>query len=180
MKTSRTILWVIAALIVAGLIVWYTLAQRPSTDLDATSDAADTELLDESTEDLEALEESVNASEDEVLGLESTDDAVDNTEQADEEIGDIVDVTVTASGFEPKSLTIKTGDTVIWTNNADRTVFIAPDDHPTHTKYAGVWDDDGTGNIAVDESYEFTFEQAGAYTYHNHLQPTVTGTIVAE
>lgn len=89
-------------------------------------------------------------------------------------------VAVTSSGFTPKTLTMTAGDTVRWMNGAGRTVYVAPDNHPSHTKYAGIWDDDGTGQITSGATYELTFSKAGTYTYHDHLNSVLTGTIIVQ
>lgn len=177
MRTSRTLLLVVAALVIAGLIVWYAVAQR-TAESDEALPTDDIELLNESADDFAALEEDLGDAEE--LMLEDTKSTPDESAAEEEDASAIADVAVTPTGFDPASLTIKAGDTVVWSNNAGRAVYIAPDVHPTHTKYEGVWDDDGTGNIAEEEAYEFTFEQLGTYTYHNHLQTTMTGTIIVE
>ena len=89
-------------------------------------------------------------------------------------------VLVTSSGFSPQTITIKAGESVTWINAAGAGVYVAPDNHPDHTKYQGIWDDDGTGDIANGQEYSQTFQRAGTYTYHNHLDSTVTGTVVVE
>ncbi len=89
-------------------------------------------------------------------------------------------VTVTSEGFSPATVTIKVGDTVQWKNESDATVYVAPDTHPSHTKYAGTWDDDGTGRIGSGETYSFTFPKAGTYTYHDHLRSVRTGAVIVE
>lgn len=86
-------------------------------------------------------------------------------------------VDVTSSGFSPRTLAVKKGTTVTWTNNSGPRVYVAPDTHPTHIKYRGVWDDDGSGDIANGETYSFTFQTTGTFTFHNHLSSGRTGTI---
>lgn len=93
--------------------------------------------------------------------------------------------TVSASGFiltptgvTPPSLTVERGTTVTWTNNTSGTVYVAPDDHPEHMKYRGVWDDDGMGQIGSGQSYSFTFSAAGTYGWHDHINPSVVGTVI--
>lgn len=86
-------------------------------------------------------------------------------------------VIVTARGFSPQGLSVQKGTTVTWTNGSGRQVYIAPDTHPSHTKYRGVWDDDGKGDIANGETSSVTFGTVGTFTYHNHVNPSQTGTI---
>ena len=71
--------------------------------------------------------------------------------------------------FAPSSLTVKTGTTVTWTN----------DDSAPHTVVA----DGGaftSPQLATGSSYPFTFTQAGTYTYHCSIHPSMKGTIVVE
>ncbi|MBI3956713.1 MAG: cupredoxin domain-containing protein [Candidatus Kerfeldbacteria bacterium] len=89
-------------------------------------------------------------------------------------------VSVASSGFSPKTVQVKKGGSVTWTNNTSSTVYIAPNDHPTHIRYQGVWDDDGRGQIAPGETYTMTFTKTGTYGYHDHNDSLVTGTVVVE
>ena len=70
--------------------------------------------------------------------------------------------------FNPKVVTVKAGDTIVWTNN---------DDIP-HT----VADPGKFKSKALDtgDSYSFTFTTPGSYGYFCSLHPHMTGTIVVE
>ena len=89
-------------------------------------------------------------------------------------------VSVTSSGFSPRTITINVGDTVVWTNNDSQSHYIAPNDHPVHLKYQGTWNDDGTGNISNGETYTKLFSKSGIYEYHDHWNPELTGIVVVE
>lgn len=89
-------------------------------------------------------------------------------------------VSAISDAFIPETVTISAGDLVTWKNDSQNTVYIAPDTHPSHLDYAGVWDDDGTGRIAPGEEYTFTFTESGTYTYHDHLNASSTGTVIVE
>lgn len=91
-----------------------------------------------------------------------------------------VAVSATSSSFSPGSVTINAGDTVKWTNNGSTTLYVAPDNHPSHTKYAGLWDDDGTVSMSAGASYSKTFTTPGTYTYHDHNNALVTGTVIVQ
>lgn len=91
-----------------------------------------------------------------------------------------VTISVTSTHATPSSVTLSAPAFVIWVNDASGTISIAPDVHPTHEKYAGIWDDDGSGEIDPGEMYSFTFSQPGTYTWHDHLNETVTGTVIVE
>lgn len=87
-----------------------------------------------------------------------------------------VAVAVTAGGtFSPAVVTIKAGDTVTWTNHATNPVWIASNPHPTHTDYPGF---DSKAAIDPGKTYAFTFTKVGSWGYHNHLNPSVQGTVI--
>jgi plastocyanin len=92
----------------------------------------------------------------------------------------LTEVSVTKSGFAPKTLTVGAGKKVTWMNNDSVVHYIAPADHPDHIKYVGTWDDDGTGRIAPGEAYTVTISTPGTYSYHDHLNPVTTGTLIIE
>lgn len=85
-------------------------------------------------------------------------------------------VKITATGFSPKTLTIKAGETVTWMNddNAVHNVNSAP--HPAHTDYQPL----NLGSIQPSGSKSLTFPVAGTYKYHDHLNPTLFGSITVE
>lgn len=85
-------------------------------------------------------------------------------------------ILLTINGFEPSTLQITAGQSVTWVNVSGKTGNVSSDDHPEHTKYPFLT----VGNIKVDESAYVRFEKPGTYTYHNHLKPTQTGTIVVQ
>lgn len=87
-----------------------------------------------------------------------------------------VAVAITAGGtFSPAVITVKKGTTVIWTNSGSAMVQVASNPHPTHNDYPGF---DSKSAIGAGETYAFTFDKAGSWGYHNHLNPTVMGTVI--
>ncbi len=76
-------------------------------------------------------------------------------------------ITIQGFAFNPKSVTIKAGTKVTWTNK----------DTATHTSTSdnGTWD---TKSIKPGSSGSFTFTKPGTYTYHCAIHPTMTATIV--
>ncbi len=82
-------------------------------------------------------------------------------------------VTIQDFSFSPATLTIKAGTTVHWKNNG-------PSAHTT-TSDAGTWDSGmlsgpGSGGVYGGNSssggtFDFTFSQAGTYSYHCSLHP---------
>jgi plastocyanin len=84
-------------------------------------------------------------------------------------------VSYTANGFEPNSITIKSGQTVTWTNKVSDEVWVASNPHPTHTDYPGF---DELKSMSTGQTYSFTFTKVGKWGYHNHLNPSQQGTVV--
>ena len=97
-------------------------------------------------------------------------------------------VVYTDSGFSPRSVTIDRGDTVVFTNQSSREMWVASAMHPTHTVYSGTplsQHCPDTANDAFDQceardSFRFTFDKAGTWNYHNHLDPSNTGSVVVQ
>jgi plastocyanin len=86
-----------------------------------------------------------------------------------------VTVSLTNSGFSPASITINAGDTVKFVNNSAGRMWVASNPHPAHTDYPGFDEKSAAGN---GESYNFTFDRAGTWGYHNHLNIAEKGTVV--
>ncbi|WP_433634758.1 cupredoxin domain-containing protein [Halomicrococcus sp. NG-SE-24] len=92
--------------------------------------------------------------------------------------------------FEPKTATIETGETVIWTNESDieHTVTAYEDDIPDEAAYfaSGGFELEraarnrvNEGLIAPGENYEHTFDQSGTYGYFciPHESSGMVGTV---
>ena len=110
---------------------------------------------------------------------------------------------MTSEGFSPKSITIKSGETVTFLNkDAATRHWPASAMHPTHTVYAGAnYNEPGTyaGSLACKsegvaktgafdscrgispgESWTFTFTQVGSWAYHDHLVSGNYGKIIVK
>ena len=85
-------------------------------------------------------------------------------------------VSITQSGYSPKDITIKIGDSVVWTNNDSATHTISSDPHPTHTLYPFL----NVGPLKPGEKKSVQFTTAGTFTYHDHLNPSLTGTVTVQ
>ena len=86
-------------------------------------------------------------------------------------------VRITKDGIEPNELRIKVGQTVTFRNDTDEPVQPASDPHPQHTNLAGF---DAKKGMERGEVFEFTFTKAGRWTWHDHLAPSIRGTIIVE
>lgn len=93
-----------------------------------------------------------------------------------EESNSKTEVKITSSGFMPQSITIKKGKSVTWINDdtKDHTINSAP--HPTHTTYPRL----NIGAIKAGTKASLSFPDAGSYKYHDHLNPSLTGSITVE
>ena len=76
--------------------------------------------------------------------------------------------------FSPSEVKIKKGGKVTWINKSQNPVWPASNPHPIHTDYPGF---DASRGLANGESYSFTFDKAGSWGYHNHLNPGMRGEV---
>lgn len=81
-------------------------------------------------------------------------------------------VTIKNFAFDPGLLTVKTGTTVTWTNQ-DSAPHIIVSDTGSPVPFS-------SDSLPKGASYSFTFTQAGTYTYHCSIHPSMTGTIVVQ
>lgn len=77
-------------------------------------------------------------------------------------------------GFHPRSLTIDAGETVTFVTKRDKYFWPASDFHPTHTAFPSF---DPKTPIAPEDSWSFTFDTPGTYTFHDHLAAYYFGVI---
>jgi len=100
-------------------------------------------------------------------------------------------VTYTNAGYSPSELRIKAGETVEWENKSGQNMWTASALHPTHIVYSGTSLEshcpdlenitfDACTEVPPGEEWSFTFQKAGSWGYHNHLNPTLFGKIVVE
>jgi plastocyanin len=83
-------------------------------------------------------------------------------------------VTLTDTGFAPKP-TVKVGTIVTFVNESSGSMWVASDPHPTHTLLTGF---DELKSVEKGGTYEYTFTKVGTWTFHNHLNPRMKGTVV--
>ncbi len=85
-------------------------------------------------------------------------------------------VTYTYTGFAPKSITIKKGETVVFENKTGKRASVASNDHPTHLIYPEF--DQYKTIQRGNEAFKFTFTKVGTWNYHDHLNASAGGTVV--
>jgi plastocyanin len=206
MKKSRGGFWaivIILAIILLGIGYLFTLDTSP---LDESNNVAnEVEQADTSSKEVNEESESENDSGDFIEDGENTDTEPEASEEIMEEEDEAIEeeemedeqetkgpethaVTYSSSGFSPKTVTIKLGDTVTWTNESGSNMWVATAVHPSHTVYDGTSTNEHCSNpnettfdqCSGGDSYLFTFIKEGNWKYHNHQGPQHTGTVVVE
>lgn len=86
-------------------------------------------------------------------------------------------VVYTDSGFSPNKLEISVGSIVIFKNESSDLMWVASAPHPTHTNYPAF---DAKKGYEKDIDYSFTFDKAGEFKYHDHLNPSRFGAIIVK
>ncbi|HLG61357.1 MAG TPA: cupredoxin family copper-binding protein [Ktedonosporobacter sp.] len=78
-------------------------------------------------------------------------------------------IAIVGFAFNPKTLTVKVGTKIIWTN----------DDPSIHTVTAdnGAF---GSGSLPPGGTFSFTFTKAGTYSYHCKIHSTMKATIIVQ
>ncbi|MEM4282123.1 MAG: cupredoxin domain-containing protein [Candidatus Woesearchaeota archaeon] len=94
-------------------------------------------------------------------------------------------IEITESGFSPRTLSIRAGETVVFVNKDINPHWPASAVHPTHTVYpesGGCIGSkfDACRGLAQGETFSFKFDKIGRWKYHDHLNPSLTGEIVVE
>lgn len=79
-------------------------------------------------------------------------------------------VEISGFAFNPSTLTIKKGDTVIWTNK----------DSVSHTVTIDSENELASGLISNGQTYSHTFNTAGTYNYHCTPHPYMEAKIIVE
>jgi amicyanin len=82
-------------------------------------------------------------------------------------IADTTEVKIDNFSFTPKSMTVKAGAVVTWTNRDD----IPHNVVSTEKKFS-------SPVLDTDQAFSFRFQEPGAYPYFCKIHPMMTGTIV--
>ena len=91
------------------------------------------------------------------------------------------------NAFTPANGTVKKGGTITFKNSSGKNMWVASDEHPTHTEYDGTSRSthcapNYTGSAPFDQckgggDYSFTFPKIGKSDFHDHLNPGAHGSI---
>jgi len=83
-------------------------------------------------------------------------------------------VTIQNNTFNPGNRTVASGTTIKWTNNDSVPHTVTSGSSGNET---GVFD---SGNIAPGATYEFTFTQAGTFSYFCKVHPSMTAQVIVQ
>lgn len=168
---QNTVLWAVIVLVVAGgaFFLWNTqVATAPSGE----------EIMEEN-----AMEESGANMEEGAVMEDGT-----ITEEMMGNASEPVVISYTEEGYSPASVTISRGETVRFVNNAaSEETWPASAVHPTHSVYPEKTAGDCLGSafdacrgLKPGESWEFTFNEAGEWRYHDHVHASKTGVVIVQ
>ncbi len=86
-------------------------------------------------------------------------------------------VRISATGFMPATIEVQKGMTVTWTNLDKKSHQVASNPHPTHTLLPELVSDP----LLTNDTFTFTFNKTGTFTYHDHLNPLkFQGTVIVK
>ncbi len=94
-------------------------------------------------------------------------------------------ISFTDNGFEPANITIKKGQTIRFTNNSSKDMWIAAGGdggnvYPDTGEGCGESALDTCGPLAPNEIWELTFDYSGTWSYRNNSNREFTGVIRVE
>jgi plastocyanin len=87
-------------------------------------------------------------------------------------------VEITDAQFSPQVISIKAGQSVTWTNHGSVAHWVASDPYPKDDTLKSL---NSNGALLKNDSYTYTFDKTGKYTYHDNLNPLkLQGTVVVK
>ncbi len=87
------------------------------------------------------------------------------------------EITVSSAGFSPSTLTVPVGTSVVFKNTEESQHWPASDPHPAHTIVPGF---DAKKGLKNGETYSYTFDKVGTFSFHDHLNPGFKGSITVQ
>jgi plastocyanin len=99
-----------------------------------------------------------------------------DTKIANSQVQQLAEVSISADGVVPETITVKKGQTVVWKNNDKKDHQIAADPYPTNESLPEL----GKGEVLKPgDTFGFPFDTPGTYTYHDNLNPfDIRGTVI--
>lgn len=146
-KVIGAVLGIIAVAVIAGLLVFALRQTAPQENLETTNGK---------TPQQQASPDSSRTS--------SSDSAVSSGDVAEEG-----KIEIENYAFQPEIITVKRGATVTWTNKDDIQHDVVADDDTQDGPQSEL--------LSKGESYRFTFDEVGEFTYHCSPHPYMKGTV---
>ena len=87
----------------------------------------------------------------------------------------IYTVTMGVNGYEPSTLHVPVGSTVLFRTALEAPFWPASDPHPTHQAYGDL---DPKKPVDPQDVWEFTFTKEGSWRIHDHINPSAKAVIV--
>ncbi len=90
-------------------------------------------------------------------------------------------VDITAAGFSPQAVTVKAGQSVLWTNRDKTEHWIAPDPtdpYPSNGTCGSAFN--SCQALQLGDSWKFTFTKTGTWDYYDKLNPKFVGEVVVQ
>lgn len=94
--------------------------------------------------------------------------------------GQGVVVNISESGAEPVNLTVKAGEVLTFVNKTNRKIQIGSDPHPTHTANSELTNGEFVTDLESGASANVTLNKVGAWSFHDHLNPTTKGKVTVQ
>lgn len=116
------------------------------------------------------VEEMVVTESTEQTPTEDSEEAEATAEEMEAANPQSVDVAIRNYAFDEKTITVKAGDTVVWTNY----------DSAPHTVTATSGGDFDSGKMSKESTWSMTFDTPGTYEYYCAYHPSMTGKVVVE
>lgn len=85
-------------------------------------------------------------------------------------------ITLTDKGFDKSTYTSKVGEAVTVRNNSSNDMQFSSGEHPTHLEHPEL----NMGVMGPGETGTFTPSGKGTYSFHDHINPQYTGTLIVE
>ncbi len=85
-------------------------------------------------------------------------------------------VTLTNSGFDPATLTVKPGTRVIWVNKMGEAATVNSAEYPNNLAYPPL----NLGEFNTGSSVQLVFDKPGTYKYYDYKHRTNTGVIIVK
>jgi len=88
----------------------------------------------------------------------------------------VATVRITDRGFQPATLTVRSGTEITWTNSGSAMHQVASNPFPKDNGLPGL----KSQILNNTQTFSFVADRTGTFGYHDQLNPTMNGTIVVE